>query len=311
MDKYECRAMIQIAQRTCIVELVCRDDMGFCVTMTVTRTAACFLMAVAVAAAGFGSAGWAAEPRQAYASIAELPDWRGVWVPNVNRQDAEAKANPPSWTPHAAAELARVRVTAEVGESSLFANCLPLGMPAFMLNTHNAIEFLFTPGRVTVLGESDGNRLRRIYTDGRPLPSDPDPSSHGYSVGHWEGDTLVVETTGVTPQAYITELETTGVPNNGDMKILERIRIVENTIKEADTLEDILTITAPHVLSRPWTTRRLFHRNHVADADIAEGVCLQGNFAEATDSNGFSRFVPLTREGAALPPWAPGGPANK
>ena len=49
----------------------------------------------------------------------------------------------------------------------IFVNCLPEAMPSWMLVTHNAMEFLFTPGRVTILGEFDGNRLRRIYTDGR------------------------------------------------------------------------------------------------------------------------------------------------
>jgi hypothetical protein len=70
-----------------------------------------------------------------------------------------------------------------------------------MLVTHNAMEILFTPGRVTMLGESDGNRLRRIYTDGRPHPDTPDPTFHGHSIGHWEGDTLVVDTVDILPQA--------------------------------------------------------------------------------------------------------------
>ena len=54
----------------------------------------------------------------------------------------------------------------------IFVNCLPEAMPSWMLVTHNAMEILFTPGRVTMLGESDGNRLRRIYTDGRGHPND-------------------------------------------------------------------------------------------------------------------------------------------
>ncbi len=59
-------------------------------------------------------------------------------------------------------------------------------MPGFVLITRNAFEFLFTPGRVTVLGEMDGNRLRRIWTDRRGHPDDPDLSFHGDSIGHWE-----------------------------------------------------------------------------------------------------------------------------
>src|SRR6267142_443801 len=82
---------------------------------------------------------------------------------------------------------------------------------------HTAKDILFTPGRVTMLGESDGNRLRRIYTDSRPHPADPDPTFHGHSIGHWEGQTLVVDTVGILPETYIAPSEGVGLPNNGDM----------------------------------------------------------------------------------------------
>ena len=59
--------------------------------------------------------------------------------------------------------------------------------------------------RVTMLGESDGNRLRRIYTDGRGHPEESDPTFHGHSIGHWEGDTLVVDTTDIVPQAPLAD----------------------------------------------------------------------------------------------------------
>ena len=94
-----------------------------------------------------------------------------------------------------------------------------------MLVTHNAMEILFTPGRVTMLGESDGNRLRQIYTDGRGHPDDEELTFHGHSIGRWEGDTLVVETVNVLPQAYIAVSEAAGVANDGDMKIMERIHL--------------------------------------------------------------------------------------
>ena len=61
-----------------------------------------------------------------------------------------------------------------------------------------------------MLGESDGNRLRRIYTDGRSHPETPDPSFHGHSIGHWEGDTLVVDTVDILPQAPLAISEAVG-----------------------------------------------------------------------------------------------------
>ena len=92
----------------------------------------------------------------------------------------------------------------------------------------------YTPGRVTLLGESDGNRLRRIYTDGRPHPDDPDPTFHGHSIGHWEGNTLVVDTVGIIPQAFIAISEAAAVPNNGDMHIIEHIHLADKDILHDD-----------------------------------------------------------------------------
>ena len=85
-----------------------------------------------------------------------------------------------------------------------------------------------------MLGEVDGNRMRRIYLDGRKMPENPDPSLHGYSVGRWDGDTLVVETTAIVPQAYIAISEAVGIPNNGDMHIVERIRLAAPNVMHDD-----------------------------------------------------------------------------
>jgi hypothetical protein len=161
-----------------------------------------------------------------WADLAKLPDWSGVWTPKITDQDAQAKNNMPPWNPKAN-ELIKFQLAEEKAgrPPPLFVNCLPEAMPAWMLVTHNAMEILFTPGRVTMLGESDGGRLRRIYTDGRGHPDDPDPTFHGHSIGHWDGDTLVVDTVGVVPQAYIAISEAAGVPNNGDMHIVERIHL--------------------------------------------------------------------------------------
>src|SRR5215471_9199938 len=139
---------------------------------------------------------------QDWADLAKLPDWSGVWNPKITDQDAQVKTNPPPWNEKVAAQVAEMFAEEKAGRPRpLFVDCLPEAMPSWMLVTHNAMEFLFTPGRVTMLGESDGNRLRRIYTDGRPHPDDPDPSFHGHSIGHWEGDALVVDTVDILPQA--------------------------------------------------------------------------------------------------------------
>jgi hypothetical protein len=229
---------------------------------------------------------------QDWADLAKLPDWSGVWNPKISDQDAQIKTNPPPWSPKAAAQIEHMFAEEKAGRPPpIFVECLPEAMPSWMLVTHNAMEFLFTPGRVTILGESDGNRLRRIYTDGRPHPDDPDPTFHGHSVGHWEGDTLVVDTVGIRPQTYIAVSEAAGVPNNGDLHIIERIHLAA-----PDILHDDLEIIAPKVLTQPWKTTRIYFRQRARKFDIVEGVCLEGSFAEQMDKDGNAVFVPLPHQ---------------
>jgi hypothetical protein len=229
---------------------------------------------------------------QDWADLAKLPDWSGVWNPKISDQDAQIKTNPPPWTPKAAAQIEHMFAEEKAGRPPpIFVECLPEAMPSWMLVTHNAMEFLFTPGRVTILGESDGNRLRRIYTDGRPHPDDPDPTFHGHSIGHWEADTLVVDTVGIRPQTYVAVSEAAGVPNNGDLHIIERIHLAS-----PDILHDDLEIIAPKVLTQPWKTTRIYFRQRARKFDIVEGVCLEGSFAEQTDKDGNAVFVPLPHQ---------------
>jgi hypothetical protein len=233
------------------------------------------------------------------AAATDLPDWSGVWTPFISDQVRRIKADPVPWTPAAAAQVAALNAQEKAGNpKGLFIDCLPEGMPSWMLITHNAMEFLFSPGRVTMLGESDGNRLRRIYTDGRTHSPDPDPSFHGESIGHWEGGTLVVDTVGVLPQAYIAVSEAVGLPNNGDLHVIEHLHLAG-----PDTLHDDLEIIAPHVLTRPWKTTRIYYRQRARKYEILEGVCLEGSFTPGTDKNGNAIFVPVPQvNGNPKPP---------
>jgi hypothetical protein len=234
-----------------------------------------------------------------WAALANLPDWSGTWTPVISDQDAQVRTNPTPWKPDIQKQVDFWNAEEEAGRpNGLLLNCLPHGMPSFMLITHNAIEVLPTPGRITILGESDGNRIRRIWTDGRAMPDDPDPSFHGYSVGHWEGETLVVHTKAILPQVYIAVSEAVGIPNGGDMVIDERIHLIDPNMLAFD-----MTITAPHVLTKPWQTRRLFRRDRRRSTEIVEGVCRQGDFLEDKDKWGNPIFVPATQDnGNVLPP---------
>src|SRR5262249_48930658 len=94
-----------------------------------------------------------------YADLAKLPDWSGVWDPKISDQDQQARNNPPPWNEKVAKEVEKMWAEEKAGRPKLiFYGCFPEAHPSWMLVTHNAMEILFTPGRVTMLGESDGNR---------------------------------------------------------------------------------------------------------------------------------------------------------
>ncbi len=225
-----------------------------------------------------------------YEALAKLPDLSGTWTPDIPDQVRQETANMPPWTPKAGKQIKHMIAEDDAGRPfPIIDHCFPTGMPGYMLITHNAFELLVTPGRVTLLGEGDGNRLRRIYTDGRPHPEDPDPSFHGHSIGHWEGDTLVIDTIAVFPQVYLAISESVGVPNNGDMHIVEHLHL---DAANSNNLLDDLEITAPKVLTKTWKTTRKYYRTRKQKFDIVEGVCTQGYFTDAVDKNGNAIFKP-------------------
>jgi hypothetical protein len=223
----------------------------------------------------------------AAAAEAQMPDLSGVWLPDVKDQKRQERDNVPPWTPASLAQYQHMLAEEKAGRPFLvLSHCLPHGMPSWMLMTHNPFELLVTPGRITMLGEVDGNRMRRIYMDGRPHPDDPDLTLHGHSIGHWEGDTLVVDTVGILPQAYVATSEAAGIPNDGGMHIVERMHLVQPNV-----LADDMAITAPKVLTETWKTTRLFRRYPERHYEITEGECEQEDLVPGKDQYGNDIFV--------------------
>jgi hypothetical protein len=93
-------------------------------------------------------------PKQ-WADLARLPDWSGVWTPDMVDQVKQVRTNPPPWTPSAARQIAELEAQEAAGHPKLiFMGCLPESMPSWMLISHNSMEILFTPGRVTMLARA-------------------------------------------------------------------------------------------------------------------------------------------------------------
>jgi hypothetical protein len=128
--------------------------------------------------------------------------------------------------------------------------CIPEGMPAIM-GAIFPFQILQTPGQVTVLAEFL-TQTRRIYLDTPMLkPEDNSPSYYGFSVGRWEGDTLVVTTRGVSKDVQFFE-----IPHSEDMTITERIRLTGPGL-----LEDQITIDDPKMLLQPYRFTYGYKRN--------------------------------------------------
>ncbi len=238
-------------------------------------------------------------PSQAdWTALGKLPDWSGSWNSDQTLQHKEVTSNPFPWNPKAKAYSDHMMAEAKAGRPhNLNTDCLPEGMPTWVLINDNTVEYLFTPGRVTILGETDGNYQRRIFTDGRKHDPNPDPTFFGDSIGHWEADTLVVDTVGVMPEVVISSDASYGVPNNGDMHIVERIHLTK-----ADELHDDMEVTAPNVFTKPWKTTRILYRQRKRKYEFYPGVCTQGNFESDVDKDGFN-FLKKANvvNGVALP----------
>jgi hypothetical protein len=206
----------------------------------------------------------------AYAQLASLPDWSGVWEPiRFAAPDAAGGPKPPQVTPAYAREFAvyqeKNRTTPGINFVSPTANCVPPGLPVIMQQPF-PIEFLFTPGRVSIITESY-SMVRRVYTDGSELPAEPDPTYLGTSVGHWERDTLVIETRGILPETS----PLAGITGHSDkMRVTERVRLIE-----PDVLEITTTVDDPAVFLEPYTSIARYQRHR--DWKIMEYVCAQNN----------------------------------
>ena len=120
------------------------------------------------------------------------------------------------------------------------------------------------PGRVIILTERN-MQYRQIFTDGRPLPKDPNPTWNGYSTGHWEGDTLVVETSGFRDDLW---LDASGNPLTEEGKMTERIRR-----PTYGNLEVEITINDPKAYSAPWTVK--VNQPLVLDSELIDYYCLE------------------------------------
>jgi hypothetical protein len=142
--------------------------------------------------------------------------------------------------------------------------CTPQGIPRGELGNYLPFKFIQTPAVIAVLYE-ESNAYRQIYTDGRPLPVDPQPSWMGYSIGRWEGDTLVVDAAGFNDQGW---LDASGHPQSEELRIRERFHR-----RDFGHMDLELTVDDPKTYTRPFTVKST--EVLVPDSDVLEYICTE------------------------------------
>ena len=191
------------------------------------------------------------------------PDLSGIWNgPGQGSYDRNlARDLKPSDIQPWAEELYQKRVL-QLGLNAPRANCLP--DPFVYYHVVDLVRIVQTPGLIVMLYQGTTNSIHRtIFTDGRPFPQDPNPTWMGYSIGHWEGDTLVVETTGFNDRSW---LDIEGHPHTEALRITERFRR-----RDFGHMDLEITIDDPKAFTRPFSLK--LPKTLVPDTDLLEGVC--------------------------------------
>jgi hypothetical protein len=142
-------------------------------------------------------------------------------------------------------------------------HCMPRGAARLWTDDYYKRVFM-VPGRMLMLNERN-MQYRQIMLDGRPFPKDPNPTWNGYSVGHWEGDTLVIETIGFRDDLW---LDAMGNPLTEKGKMIEKIRR-----PTYGNLEVEITIDDPKAYTAPWTVK--IDEPLVLDSELIDYYCLE------------------------------------
>ena len=228
-----------------------------------------------------GAAGAETPPGALYGAKPGTPDISGVWY-HLGKRDTPWTPDP-KFTPTYEAERQR-RVAAETAGkpmADLGSRCMPTGMPTALMLSGYPTEIIQTPGRVTVIKENLSQTLR-IWTDGREQDKDPDPTFLGHSVGHWEGDTLVVDTVGLRDESLLDVART--MPHSTSLHLVMRFHKID-----PKTLELKITADDPVAFAGKIETTSIFEQRN--NYEVMEQYCEAPGFA--VDADGALSTLPV------------------
>ncbi len=255
--------------------------------MTGRVIAGAALAALGALAVCTGGAG--AQPKTMTALYADPAhaDLSGLWQPMGDFHFSPEGKLPKLKPPYDALYAKRMKAwDAGAPIDDVSAECLPPGMPHLQVLPY-PFELMMTPGRVTLLYEYAGE-VRRVFTDGTKADPDADRSYVGFSVGRWEGSTLVVQTTNVRED---TQDDYTGLPHSDALTITERFRRTAPT-----TLVDEITLDDPKAYAEPFTVTRTYRLQPTWT--IGEYVCEENNRNRPRADGVTASGVPETGSGA-------------
>ena len=186
------------------------------------------------------------------------PDLSGIWRTDALAfsLDVTTDLKPGEILPWAEA-LAKERTARFATDHPLY-RCMPEIGPNYNMTT---FKFVQSGGTLAMLPE--GGPYRQILIDGRALPEDPQPTWMGYSVGHWEGNTMIVESAGFNDRTW---LDYSGHPHTEALRTTERY-----TRKDFGHMDIQITYNDPKAYTRPWTIT--LHAALMADTELLENVC--------------------------------------
>ncbi len=194
------------------------------------------------------------------------PDFSGLWSPNTRQLQNIAADLKPGEVPYQpwAEKVFKDRQGGAHGKDDPAARCIP-GMPK--LNVLPYPYKIIQQPRLMVMLFEGFTTFRQIFLDGRELPKDPQPAWYGYSVGKWDGDTLVVDTIGINDTTW---MDNAGRPHSDALHLTERFRR-----PDFGHLEIRMTIDDPKAYTKPWTV--VESARYLPDTELLEYVCNENN----------------------------------
>ena len=202
------------------------------------------------------------------------PDFTGVWLAGTGGGGGYGGGPPPPLTPPYAAKMKEFADAAKAGHpfADSVSRCEGFGMPRVM--SVGYIEFISKPkDQLTIITEIL-HEVRRVYLDGRPHPSDLDLTFDGHSIGHWEGDTLVIDTVRIRANGMSMMAS-----HSDKLHVVERI-----TMPNRDGMIDEMTLEDPEALTHPIKEEHYYKRQPRLQ-EIEEYICT--NQRNAPDEKGF------------------------